>query len=327
MLYGEFGVSKSALIALAVILTVFTGLFFRLEASSPGPAVGRRVYVHGRMMHLSCTGAGYPAVILEAPQTGLLATWAPVQDGISEFAQTCSYDRAGFGFSDPGPVPRTSARIAAELHDLLTTAGIRKPYVLVGASAGGFHVRVYAGNYPDEVAGMVLVDSSHPDQARRLKLPENPTAEFRRWEPLLPLTHATGILRLGLKREPRPAAFSPSQWAELLDARDQTNSYRTLLREGEAWTESANQVRNSGNLGAKPLLVLTGARDADAETRGLWVHGLQADLTHLSSNGRQVILENSGHGIQFDAPKEVVDAVRSVWRQCRAALAEREYQR
>src|SRR6185369_16717697 len=112
-----------------------------------------------------------------------------------------------------------------------------------------------------------------------------------------PLAHWLGIMKFGLRREKRPASFSPAEWSEVLDARNTVHSYRTVLREGEAWAESARQVRESAGMGAKPLLVLTGARDADAELRTVWVNGLQADLTRLSSKGRQTVLENSGHGI------------------------------
>jgi pimeloyl-ACP methyl ester carboxylesterase len=180
-------------------------------------------------------------------------------------------------------------------------------------------VRLFASNYPNDVIGMVLVDSSHPDQAQKLHLSENPTAHLNKWEPFLPLTRSLGILWLGLRTESRPSGFSSAQWNELLDQRDRTNSYRTLLREGEAWAESASQVRAGGDLGAKPLLVLTGARDADAQWRSLWVDGLQANLVHLSSKGRHIVLENSGHGIQFDAPEEVVRALRTIWNEARAA--------
>jgi len=272
-------------------------------------------------MHLVCTGSGTPPVILEGPQTGISALWIPVQNGIAAFAEVCSYDRAGFGFSDPGPLPRTSANIAMELRALLSSASINPPYILVGASAGGFPVRVYAGRFPDDLAGVVLVDSSHPDQARKLHVPENPAAQYKKWEPFFPLGHSLGIMKFGLSREKRPAGFSPDEWKEVLNSRNTVNSYRTVLREGEAWAESARQVQASADLGAKPLLVLTGARDADAEWRALWVNGLQADLTHLSSKGRQTVLENSGHGIMLDAPGDVVKGVKTIWDEARAALS------
>lgn len=312
--------SRRIALVIAPVL-VIAAVFVLWAGPPPKPPRGRLVVVNGRQMHLVCTGAGEPPVILEGPQTGISALWLPVQRGIAEFAEVCSYDRAGFSFSEPGPLPRTSAKIALELHALLTSASIKPPYILVGASAGGFPVRVYAGNYPDDVAGVVLVDSSHPDQARKLHLPENPTAQYKKWEPFFPLGHSLGIMRLGIKLDmPRPASFSKAQWSEVVDARDSVNSYRTTLREGEAWGESAKQVQESSDLGTKPLLVLTGARDADAKLRARWVNGLQADLTRLSSKGRQTILENSGHGIMLDAPNDVVKGVKSVWDEARAAL-------
>ena len=179
-------------------------------------------------------------------------------------------------------------------------------------------MRVFAGRFPSEVAGVVLVDSSHPDQALRLHVPVNPAKDIQKWEPLLPLMQRLGILRIGLRQEPRPASFSKDAWDEVLYLREKTNSYMAILREGEAWAESADQVRKSGDLGAKPLLVLTGSRDADAQWLALWIHGLQTDMVRLSSRGKQIVLNNSGHGIQFDAPGAVADAIHEVWDAVRA---------
>jgi len=309
-------------IALAVLLPV-AGIGLCYEAVGEYrdrhrfPLKGALVAVDGHQMHLFCTGDGNPIVILEAPFTGISASWAPVQEAVSRFARVCSYDRAGYGWSEPGPLPRTSGQIALELHALLARADVRPPYVLVGASSGGFHVRVYNGHFPAEVAAMVLVDSSHPDQASRLNLPADPLAEDRIWGPFLPVTHRLGILRFALHREPRAPAFPADAWDEVLYLRDKTNSYRTLLRESAAWVESADQVRASGTLGAKPLLVLTGTLAANPAMRALWVDGLQADLVHLSSQGRQVLVEKSGHPIQFEAPDAVVEAIHEVWNVVR----------
>ncbi len=271
------------------------------------PLKGSLVSVDGHRMHLVCTGHGEPPVILEAPFTGLSAAWAPVQSTVSRFTRVCSYDRAGYGWSEPGPQPRTSERIATELHSLLAAAQVHSPYLLVGASAGGFHVRVFAGHFPAEVAAMVLVDSSHPDQAARLHLDENPTGTEEEWEPFLPVAHAFGILRFGLHREPRPPAFPADAWDEMLYLREKTNSYRTLLREGEAWAQSADEVRASANLGSRAL-VMTGGRGPNTS----WL-GLQADLVHLSSRGKQVMVAGSGHGIQFEEPDAVVNGIRDTW--------------
>jgi pimeloyl-ACP methyl ester carboxylesterase len=277
------------------------------------PREGDLIAVGLHRMHLYCTGQGGPAVILEAPQTGLSALWRPVQEAVSRLTRVCSYDRAGFGWSEPGPAPRTSKQIALELHALLAQAGVPPPYVLVGFSFGGFHVRVYAGQFPAEVAGVVLVDASHPDQAARLHLPEDPTQPFKKWEPFIPLMHRFGILRIGLHYdEPALASLPKDVRGEILYLRDKTSAYRTLSREGAAWAESADQVRKSGDLGAKPLIVLTGGRVAEPAWRTLWVDGLQAEMVHLSSRGKQIVLNNSGHGIPFDAPDAAVDAIQEI---------------
>ena len=118
-------------LVIATVLVLWAG-------PSPKLPRGRLVAVNGRRMHLVCTGAGEPRVILEGPQTGISALWIPVQNGIAAFTEVCSYDRAGFGLSDPGPLPRTSAEIASELHAHLANASVGPPYILVGASAGGF---------------------------------------------------------------------------------------------------------------------------------------------------------------------------------------------
>lgn len=124
--------------------------------------------------------------------------------------------------------------------------------------------------------------------------------------------HRFGVVRIVFRQEPRPASFSEDAWDELLYLREKPSSYRTLLQEGASWAESADQVRKSGDLGTKPLLVLTGSRDADSAWLALWIHGLQADLVHLSSKGKHVVLNNSGHGIQFDAPGAVAGAIHEI---------------
>ena len=122
----------------------------------------------GYQLHIHCLGEGNPTVILEAALPGASAHWGWVQPDIATTTRVCAYDRAGMGWSDPGPEPRDAQTIASELHTLLDNARIEGPYVLVGHSFGGLYARMYTAQYPDEVAGMVLVDSTHPDQWTRL---------------------------------------------------------------------------------------------------------------------------------------------------------------
>jgi len=305
----------------ALLLAGVAGLTYEAIAAHRDrvrfPQRGCPVDAGGHKLNLVCSGQGTPTVVLEAGLTGLGAMWSPVQSAVPQFTRVCSYDRAGYGWSEPGPLPRTSRQIAQELHALLAKAGETPPIVLVGSSAGGYHVRVYAGLYGEQVAGMVLVDASHPDQAARFHLPANPLQEKERWEPFLPILYRFGILRLSVAREARPAHFSKLECAELNYLRDNITSMRTLLREAESIAEDAEEARNSGTLGDRPLIVLTGGRHPDPEVRRIWVDDLQAGLAHLSSRGRQVVLANVGHEIPFEDPDAIVTAIREIARAAR----------
>lgn len=131
------------------------------------PPPGKLVDIGGLRAHISCTGAGSPTVIMDSGLGDTSVIWQLVQPEVSSFTRVCSYDRAGLGWSDAPNEPRTSSNIADELDRLLTRAMVRGPYVLVGSSFGGYNIRVFASRYRKQVAGMVLVDSTHPDQLNR----------------------------------------------------------------------------------------------------------------------------------------------------------------
>lgn len=126
--------------------------------------IGRSVDIGGRSLNIHCTGEGSPTVVLEG---AVGYRWTPIQRELATFTRACWYDRAGHGWSDPGPRPRTSAAVASDLHALLKASAVPPPYVLVGASGAGFPVRVFAGTHLNEVAGVVLVDAVHEDQYQR----------------------------------------------------------------------------------------------------------------------------------------------------------------
>jgi pimeloyl-ACP methyl ester carboxylesterase len=141
----------------------------------PTPTLRPGMYdVGGYALRMICEGSGTPAVIIEGAWMEGVLTWEPIQSEIAQFTQACTYDRAGLGLSDSGPTPRSCPVMVDELHTLLEKAGIEGPFVLVGAGNGGFTARLYADRHPDEVAGMVLLDSEHPDQRAKLEevLPE-----------------------------------------------------------------------------------------------------------------------------------------------------------
>jgi pimeloyl-ACP methyl ester carboxylesterase len=271
-------------------------------------------------LNLYCTGHGSPTVVLEAGLADSLASWRDVQPEIARFTRVCSYDRAGYGRSDPGPMPRTSFRIATELHAALRSADEKPPYVLVGHSFGGFNVRVFNGNYPAQVVGLVLVDATQEDQYRLLpRAWSDLGAAMRRraarqafWAPIYV---DLGLARLQLRFQGLPTPPIPLQ-AKYLQAR--ASEFRNI-------EVSAEQARAASQIGEKPLLVLTAGRVIDDGLKAVlndqdrrayeqtWVNVLQLRLTRLSAQGRQIIVSDSGHDMPTDRPDAIVNAVRELF--------------
>src|SRR5258708_1174098 len=278
----------------------------------------QRIDVGGFKMHIDCTGPGSPAVILESGLGDTYVSWRKVQPQIAKFARVCSYDRAGLGFSDASSQPRTSKVMAEELHALLAAAKIAPPYVLVGHSMGGFNVRLFASLYRSEAAGMVLVDSSHPDQENRLP-PElkNMEGSWLREAEFLEYTMPLGIPRLLDLCETDPVPRT---------AECNFHSQRENVAELKAFPESAAETSAAGTLGDLPLAVLSHdpekpsadlPPDLAKPTNDAW-EKMQEELAHLSTRGTQAVAKNSSHYIQMDRPDVVIDAVHRVVDQARA---------
>lgn len=156
-------IAALSLCALVILLVLAGASYQAIETRRDArrfPEGGQLVNVGGYRLMLNCTGSGSPTVILESGWSDVSIEWRTVQPEIAKFSRVCSYDRAGYGGSDPGPMPRTTLQIATELHTLLRKAGEMPPYVLVGSSFGGYNVRVFNGLYPDEVVGIVLADAT-----------------------------------------------------------------------------------------------------------------------------------------------------------------------
>jgi pimeloyl-ACP methyl ester carboxylesterase len=291
----------------------------KIDAYRWYPPPGEMVDVGGSSMHLHCTGeeGRAPTVVMDIGAGGMGMDWGPVQPGVAKFARVCTYDRGGAGWSDPGAQPRTSQQIVEELHALLNNAGIEGPYVLVGHSLGGNNVQIYASRYPDEVAGMVLVDPqfyntpSYLDPELQNAVEEGyPTPSFRLWTKFLA---TIGVSRLpytfGGQTDENAAISTHAK--NTYEAMDETTSLPQSAKERRAATVS---------LGDKPLMVLSaGARDplpgASQEQSDrfneAWTRS-EADLTRLSRNSEHIIAEDSAHNIQYDDPELVIDAIRQV---------------
>jgi pimeloyl-ACP methyl ester carboxylesterase len=317
-----------ALLVLLLLLAAIGGVYEAIASSRDrhmNPPPGRLVNVDGYQMHLVCTGAGTPTVVLESGLGDAWLPWYKVQPAISKVTQVCSYDRAGLGFSDPRPEKPDSRNIAHNLRALLAAAGVNPPYVLVGHSIGGIHVRVYQHLYPADAVGIVLVDSSHPDQEQRLP-PEIKKFESRFYleAELLGLTMPLGLPRLtGAcgRGSPEIAAMQRT-----IECRWQT--VKAAEAELRAFSASADEGRETGSLGTLPLVVLShdpnkgaapGMIPADVGRRleDAWVQ-MQEELAHLSTNGSRIVATGSTHYVQLDRPDLVIAAVRNVLNESRA---------
>lgn len=284
-------------VGLAVAGATYQWLATRRDlAASPPP--GRLIDIGGYRLHMWCTGAGAPAVMLDTGLGGSGADWGYVQPEVARFTRVCSYDRAGMGYSDPGPSPRTARRMAGELAELLARGGISGPVVLVGASIAGFGVRVFASEYPDRAAGLVLVDASHEDDAHEVPA----MARF------VPLLSTIGVLRLlGVSFGQPDASLAPSVRGYARATKFRAAGYRAAADEISHVRDSAEQVRSSRRTLTIPILVVTGARGADENWRRL-----QEDHASLSDRGCLIVAPRSGHVVQTDEPEIVVDAIRTV---------------
>lgn len=307
--------------ALVLALVVAIGLQWLLSylALERNPPPGELVVVSGRQMHLLCHGRGRPAVILESGLPGTSLGWASVIEDIASFTRVCAYDRAGFGWSEAGPEPRTASNLASELRDLLRAAGVDPPFVLAGHSFGGVVVQLYASQFPEEVAGIVLVDAPHPDLVAHL-----PPGHFERMRSfaLMPkLLGPLGVARLILPPVPtgNPDSRPSSAQATEKQLLATTRSFRTMASELAVLEESMNQVaENPPRLGQKPLTVLTKGR----RRKGMeHVDDTQERHTELSENSDWKVVSGAGHLIHHEDPEVVVDAIRSVVESARNAQA------
>ena len=303
------------LFTVAIVLAAVGASYQSLSAARDHrahPMPGQLVDIGGYRMHIHCTGQGTPTVVLDSGLGDSYISWHKVQPQIAQFTRVCSYDRAGLGYSDSSPRPRTSKDIAEELHTLLHNAGIPPPYILVGHSMGGYDVRLYASLYRNEVVGMVLVDASHPEQQKRFPPALNDMdATWQREMKFLEFTMPFGI--------PRLLGFCAND-AEVRAADCNFHSAREAVAEMKAISTSAAQTAATGSLGDIPLVVLSHdpntpqpdlPEDLVKPTNDAW-EKMQEELAHLSTRGTQVIAKNCGHYIQLDRPDLVVEAVRKV---------------
>lgn len=301
-----------------IIVAAIGGATFHWASSrrelTATPPPGKLVDVGGHRLHIWCMGTGDPVVVLDSGLGGDSFGSYDVMSEVSRFTKVCAYDRAGMGYSDPGPSPRTSRRIANELAELLARSGIDRPVVLVGTSFGGYNVRVFASEHGARVAGLVLVEASHEDQGARYAAVGAPSA-IPTYAWLVPPAASLGVLRLlgvTLRTSPdsAPAPVRPFVRATVY----RTTRYKAGYDELMHTRESADEVRATRRVLTIPLVVITGGVRSGPTAA---VHTqLQRDLLRLSKRSCQIIAKRSGHGV--GEVNVVVKAIRTVLEASRS---------
>ncbi len=225
------------------------------------PTPGQLIDIGGYRLHLYCMGeskGGSPTVILEQGLGGTSPAWALIQPEVAKVTRVCAYDRAGLGWSDPAPkgTPRDGQQVAGELHTLLQKADIPGPYVMVGHSFGGLYTQVFAHQYPKDVVGVVLLESSHPDQWTSTPAGQDLYKSNARSHSFTSTLARLGLLRLRAKSQPA-LGLPDLQNKELLAFNSATQDWDAQAAEFSATIDLDNEVRAAGSLGNLPLFVLT----------------------------------------------------------------------
>ena len=309
-------------VGLSVIGATYQAIATQIDQGNYPPP-GQMVDVGGYKLHINCVGEGSPTVILDAVGGGSSTQWALIQPELAATARVCAYDRAGFGWSEPGFEPRDARQQVDELRTLLANADVADPYVLVGHSYGGRVARVYAAQHPDEVAGLVLVDTGIPYQDSRLpqEYHNEYAAEERminslRW--LAPL----GIVRLFVTAGVGPTAedydLPALQRAQARTFNVTAKFWQSIARQTAAMPATDAQERAVTTLGDMPLVVLSATLPAD-ETRRAW-NEFSAELVGLSSNSDYRLVEGATHMslvLKQEHAQAIVEAIFQVIQNAR----------
>ncbi len=293
-----------ALLPLAAALLLSNGAG-RAQQPTPAPAApGKLIDIGGRRLHLYCIGQGEPTVILEAGLGAYSVDWGLVQPKVGAFTRVCSYDRAGYAWSDKGPEPRGLHTSVSELHLLLEAAGVKPPFVVVGQSWGGRIVRLFAYTYPRDVLGMVLIDTYSEDSAK---------------------VSATELASLSTKEEADgdPSVNLPTDFQTAHNWAKRKGRQQDISDPDEPEAAIASTTaKNKTPLAGRPLVVISAGRLSwgaeDRATGKSYENELrshvqsEAFLATLSRNSRFLIARQSFHLVHLDEPALVIDAICDV---------------
>jgi pimeloyl-ACP methyl ester carboxylesterase len=327
------------LIFMAVVMV--SGAIYQAAASAYDlkkyPPVGELYNVDNYRLHLYCIGEGSPTVILEAGSGLPALTWYLVQKVVGGFTHVCSYDRAGYGWSELASDPLSPAQVATDLHKLLEIAQVPGPYILVGHSAGGYYVRAYTNQYPSEVVGMVLVDAAYEKQdllypPEYIRIMNNSAAMLPLCQIMAPFggMRVTKILNALLPANLLPADVEGA----FLSTIHRTSYCKSMANETEAVASFRSHPDLPNSLGDLPLIVVSAGLTADEEyaqmggaksgiSRDVYAKvyeankEMQLEMAGLSTQGQHVVATESGHMIHYNQPELVIDAIQKIVEQVR----------
>ncbi len=276
------------------------------------PAPGTYIWVGSHRLHLNCQGAGSPTVVFDAGLGGSSLDWTLVQPEVASFTRACTYDRAGYAWSDPGPLPRDVGNIVRDLEQLLGNGSVAAPYVLVGHSLGGLIAQHFARRNPQRIAGVVLIDATHDEQFRRLEKLVVPPGQARRTARLA--MHNSYSVPEGLPEEVRRivAAFV-ARAQSIVVVQSELNFLLATARAAPTARAEFPDV---------PLVVIShretppGAPVLERRLAEAWME-MQLDLAALTRRSSHVIAGTDDHYVHVREPETVIDAVRNVVEQHR----------
>lgn len=315
------------IVALILFGALYQYIITRIEEKMYKPP-GRMVDIGGFKLHIHELGQQHrgPVVVLDMGIGGNMLYWNGVQEEIAKFAHIVSFDRAGIGWSEKSPFERTSYNIIEETRKLLKASGLEGPFIFVGHSFGGLNARIYAKKYPKEVAGIILVDSSHEDQNK--DLPRSKSFMNRILDTTYLHPAISALSRVGGIRLYRIFDSENNNASKISKIKESSNKFiDTLLEEWRLLNKNLEYAKRfDRDLGDIPLTVITAAMDISKESCALhghydmercrkgykiW-HELQKDLLKRSNNSKQILARNSAHIIHHYEPELIVEAVREM---------------
>lgn len=314
---------KRALLVLIILLVgiPLTGVIYQAAAEASDrqayPPPGQMVNVDGHLIHINCTGAGSPTVILEAGAYSFSTEWYWVQQQLASTNKVCSYDRAGNGWSEPAAGQRDGLTLVRELHDLLIAADIPGPYVLAGHSLGGPLNRIYASQYPDEVLGLVLVDSAVPYVWAEVSSFEQWKAQNESAYALMAVLQRIGAARIIISREFQGYSYPA-------DIVNQLTAFKATAQGVDTWDAEfrlaqwnlGQQSQAAEDLGDLPVIVMWASHpEITAPDERNYLESVWASIPAFSSNYLVLSVEGSDHGSilgKEQYAQQVSDAVLNV---------------